>query len=70
MSMVTTISIERTQKMNEYLYEISCDSLSQQLSDEEMMYELAYLKVHSNRKNRNKKENIESGKESDYDFYC
>lgn len=69
MSMVTTISIERTQKMNEYLMEMQL-SVGDNLSDEEMMYELAYLKVHSNRKNRNKKENIESGKESDYDFYC
>lgn len=46
-------------KMNEYLYEIKgWVQFDLPLEDEEMIYVQAYQRVHTNRKNKIKKENI------------
>lgn len=61
--------IERTyKKMNDYLIEmeLSCED---NLSDEEIMIEVSNRKLHTNRK-KNKKENYNYGKESNYNLYC
>ena len=61
--------IERTyKKMNEYLIEMEL-STEDNLSDEEIMIVNSYQKVRINRK-KNKKENNNYGKESNYNFYC
>ena len=61
--------IERTyKKMNEYLIEMEL-STEDNLSDEEIMIVVSNRKLHTNRK-KNKKENNNYGKESNYNFYC
>ena len=68
--------------MNEYLMEMELsteDNLSDEiafeeicesdLSDEEIMIEVSNYKLHTNRK-KNKKENNNYGKESNYNLYC
>ena len=61
--------IERTyKKMNEYLMEMEL-SQEDNLSDEEIMIVVSNRKLHTNRK-KNKKENNNYGKESNYNFYC
>ena len=61
--------IERTyKKMNEYLIEMEL-SQEDNLSDEEIMIVVSNRKLHTNRK-KNKKENNNYGKESNYNFYC
>ena len=68
--------------MNEYLIEMELsteDNLSDEiafeeicesdLSDEEIMIEVSNYKLHTNRK-KNKKENNNYGKESNYNLYC
>ena len=68
--------------MNEYLYEMELsteDNLSDEenrfspngetLNDEEIMIVVSNRKVHTNRK-KNKKENNNYGKESNYNLYC
>ena len=61
--------IERTyKKMNEYLMEMEL-STEDNLSDEEIMIVVSNRKLHTNRK-KNKKENNNYGKESNYNFYC
>lgn len=60
---------ERTyKKMNEYLIEMEL-STKDNLSDEEIMIVNSYRKVRINRK-KNKKENYNYGKESNYNLYC
>ena len=54
--------------MNEYLMEMEL-STEDNLSDEEIMIEVSTTKLHTNRK-KNKKENNNYGKESNYNFYC
>ena len=54
--------------MNEYLMEMEL-STKDNLSDEEIMIVNSYQKVRINRK-KNKKENNNYGKESNYNFYC
>ena len=53
--------------MNEYLIEMEL-STEDNLSDEEIMIVVSNRKVHNNRK-KNKKENYNYGKESNYNFY-
>ncbi|MDE6622440.1 MAG: hypothetical protein K2K74_18505 [Lachnospiraceae bacterium] len=54
---VTTI--KKVQKMNEYLYEITCDeSVTTNLSDEEIIHVVANEKSHANRKKKIKNRNI------------
>lgn len=61
--------IERTyKKMNEYLLEMEL-SQEDNLSDEEIMIVVSNRKLHTNRK-KNKKENYNYGKESNYNLYC
>ena len=55
--MVTTI--KRYRKMNDYLYEITCDEyVTTDLSDEKIIYVVANEKLHVNRKKKNKSRNI------------
>ena len=54
--------------MNEYLIEMEL-STKDNLSDEEIMIEVSNRKLHTNRK-KNKKENNNYGKESNYNLYC
>ena len=63
--------IERTyKKMNEYLIEIAFEEICESdISDEELMIVVSNRKLHTNRK-KNKKENNNYGKESNYNFYC
>lgn len=55
--------------MNEYLMELLLQ-MEKELSDEEIMYVQAYYKVHTNRKNKIKKENIYNEERIYNDFYC
>lgn len=57
--------------MNEYLMEmmLSQEDATKRLSDEEIIIEVSNRKVHTNRK-KNKKENYNYGKESNYNLYC
>ena len=57
--------------MNEYLIEmmLSQEDATKRLSDEEIMIVVSNRKLHTNRK-KNKKENNNYGKESNYNFYC
>ena len=63
--------IERTyKKMNEYLMENAFEEICESdLSDEEIMIVVFNRKLHTNRK-KNKKENNNYGKESNYNLYC
>ena len=63
--------IERTyKKMNEYLIEIAFEEICESdISDEEIMIVVSNRKLHTNRK-KNKKENYNYGKESNYNLYC
>ena len=54
--------------MNEYLIEMEL-STEDNLSDEEIMIVVCRKTLHTNRK-KNKKENNNYGKESNYNFYC
>ena len=54
--------------MNDYLIEMELSSVDN-LSDEEIMIVVSNRKLHTNRK-KNKKENYNYGKESNYNFYC
>ena len=54
--------------MNEYLIEIMGSPNGETLSDEELMIVVSNRKLHTNRK-KNKKENNNYGKESNYNFY-
>lgn len=62
---------ERTyKKMNEYLMEIAFEEICESdISDEEIMIVVSNRKLHTNRK-KNKKENNNYGKESNYNLYC
>lgn len=56
--------------MNEYLIEYAFEEFCESdLSDEEIMIVVSNRKLHTNRK-KNKKENYNYGKESNYNFYC
>lgn len=56
--------------MNEYLMEIAFEEICESdISDEELMIVVSNRKLHTNRK-KNKKENNNYGKESNYNFYC
>ena len=56
--------------MNEYLYEIGVEDICESnLSDEEIMIEVCRKTLRTNRK-KNKKENYNYGKESNYNLYC
>ena len=62
--------IERTyKKMNEYLMENRFSPNGENLNDEEIMIVVSNRKLHTNRK-KNKKENYNYGKESNYNLYC
>lgn len=56
--------------MNEYLIEIAFEEICESdISDEEIMIVVSNRKLHTNRK-KNKKENYNYGKESNYNLYC
>lgn len=56
--------------MNEYLMEIAFEEFCESnLSDEEIRIEVSNKKLHTNRKKKSKKEKLNYGKESDYNFY-
>lgn len=55
--------------MNEYLYEISISPNGETLNDEEIRIAVCRKTLRTNRKKKSKKEKLNYGKESDYNFY-